>query len=105
MGLPMYHIDRYVRETEELFDDGSHIIYVNGNYKGNDEVGRLMKDFHQTDPDKMHYDVLAQGMKHFKETEKGFWMSGGHPLRTDRSETETVGKCVKRLKIMQKSML
>ena len=105
VGLPLYHIDRYVRETNELFDDGSHIIYVNGNYKGNDEVGQLIKDFHQTDPDNMHYDVLAQGMKHFKETEKGFWMSGGHPLRTDRSETETMGKCVKRLKIMQKSML
>ena len=71
VGLPLYHIDRYVRETDELFDDGSHIIYVNGNYKGNDEVGQLMKDFHQTDPKKMHYDVLAQGMKHFKETEKG----------------------------------
>lgn len=27
-GLPVYHIDRYIRETEELFDDGSHIIYV-----------------------------------------------------------------------------
>lgn len=44
-GLPVYHIDRYIRETEELFDDGSHIIYVNGNYKGNDEIGQLMNDF------------------------------------------------------------
>ena len=25
-GLPLYHIDRYVKETGELFDDGSHII-------------------------------------------------------------------------------
>ena len=39
VGLPLYHIDRYVRETNELFDDGSHIIYVNGNYKGDDEIG------------------------------------------------------------------
>lgn len=70
-GLPLYHIDRYVKETNELFDDGSHIIYVNGNYKGNDEIGQLMKDFHQTDPENMHYDALAQGVKHFKETEEG----------------------------------
>lgn len=70
-GFPLYHIDRYVRETNELFDDGSHIIYVNGNYKGNDEIGQLMKDFHQTDPENMHYDALAQGVKHFKETEEG----------------------------------
>lgn len=85
-GLPLYHIDRYIRETEELFEDGSHIIYVNGNYKGNDEIGQLMSDFHQTDPENIHYDVLAQGVKHFKENEKG------------RS------KCVKLLKSMQKSM-
>ena len=70
-GLPLYHIDRFVRETNELFDDGSHIIYVNGNYKGNDEIGQLMKDFHQTDPENMHYDALAHGVKHFKETEEG----------------------------------
>ena len=70
-GLPLYHIDRYVRETNELFEDGSHIIYVNGNYKGDDEIGKLMEDFHQQDPDNMYYDALAQGVKHFKETEKG----------------------------------
>ena len=70
-GLPLYHIDRYVRETKELFNDGSHIIYVNGNYKGDDEIGQLIKDFHQSNPENMYYDALAQGVKHFKETEKG----------------------------------
>lgn len=70
-GLPLYHVDRYVRETKELFEDGSHIIYVNGNYKGKDEIGRLISDFHQADPEKIHYDALAQGVKHFKETEGG----------------------------------
>ena len=70
-GLPLYHIDRYVRETNELYDDGSHIIYVNGNYKGDDEIGQLMKDFRQSNPEDMYYDTLAQGVKHFKKTEKG----------------------------------
>ena len=42
-GLPLYHVDRYVGETNEQFRDGSHIIYVNGNYKGNDEIGQLSK--------------------------------------------------------------
>ena len=37
-GLPLYHVERYVGETSEQFRDGSHIIYVNGNYKGNDEI-------------------------------------------------------------------
>lgn len=52
-GLPLYHIDRYRSETKEVFDDGSHIIYVNGNYRGQDEIGQLMKDFHQTAPNLM----------------------------------------------------
>ena len=52
-GLPLYHIDRYISETKEVFDDGSLIIYVNGNYRGQDEIGQLMKDFHQTDPNLM----------------------------------------------------
>lgn len=52
-GLPLYHIDRYISETKEVIDDGSHIIYVNGNYRGQDEIGQLMKDFHQTDPNLM----------------------------------------------------
>lgn len=30
-----------------------------------------MKDFNQTDPSNMYYGVLAQGVKHFKETEGG----------------------------------
>ena len=70
-GLPVYHIDRYVRETGEIFEDGSHIVCVNGNYKGDDEIGQLTNDFHQTDPDNMHYEELAQGVKHFKEVEEG----------------------------------
>ena len=70
-GLPLYHIDRYVRETGKLFEDGSHIIYVNGNYKGDDEIGYLMQDFHQTDPDNMHYKELSQGVRHFKVVEEG----------------------------------
>lgn len=41
-GLPLYHVERYVGETNEQFRDGSHIIYVNGNYKGNDEIGQFI---------------------------------------------------------------
>ena len=37
----IYHIQRYVETSEgkELFGDGSHIMYVNGKYRGNDEIG------------------------------------------------------------------
>ncbi len=93
-GKPLYHIDRCVRETGKPFEDGSHIIYVNGSYKGDDEIARLMEDFHQKGSKDIHFKALADGVKHFKETEEGFWMSSGHPFRTDRSEAETVRLCV-----------
>lgn len=70
-GLPLYHIDRYIRETNELFQDGSHIIYVNGKYDGEDEIGQLMHDFHCTESKDIYYKELADGVKHFKETEEG----------------------------------
>ena len=70
-GLPLYHVERYVGETNEQFRDGSHIIYVNGNYKGNDEIGQLMQDFREKNPECMHYTELAESVKHFKEEEGG----------------------------------
>ncbi len=54
-----------------LFDDGSHIIYVNGSYKGEGDLAKLIEDFHQKNPANMHYKVLSDGVKHFKEKEEG----------------------------------
>lgn len=70
-SMPVYHIDRYIRETGKFFEDGSHIIYVNGSYKGEGEIAQLMEDFHQKESEDMHYKALADGVKHFKETEEG----------------------------------
>ena len=66
-GIPIYTINRHFEETNELFDDGSHIVYVNGNYKGDDTVGRLMHDFGCKEAKDMYYPELAKGVRHFKE--------------------------------------
>lgn len=29
-GFPVYHIERWIEETKELFNDDEHILYVNG---------------------------------------------------------------------------
>ena len=29
-GEPIYRVERKILETDEFFDDGSHILYVNG---------------------------------------------------------------------------
>lgn len=72
-GFPMYHIDRTIREmNHELFGDGSHIIYVNGAYTDeSDQIGKLMHDFRCTSAADMYFDVLAERVRYFKETEGG----------------------------------
>ena len=68
---PMYHIDRYIRETGERFEDGSHIIYVNGSYRDDSPLGLLMKDFACRNAKDMYYRILADRVRYFKEDEKG----------------------------------
>ena len=71
-GKSLYRIERKIEETGEFFDDGEHIIYVNGTDKGaSTELGKLMHDFFCTDPDDMHYKELADKVRYFKEDEKG----------------------------------
>ena len=48
-----------------------HAIDVNGSYRGDDAIGKLVSGFHQTDSEKMYYSELADGVEHYKETEKG----------------------------------
>ena len=69
-GISVYTIDRHFRETDEFFDDGSHIIYVNGAYKGDDAIGNLVHDFACKESKDMYYPELAKGMKHFKPANK-----------------------------------
>ncbi len=52
-GLPVYNAEYVVKETGERLGDGSHIVLVNGKWKGKDKIGELMKDFHQKDPKKI----------------------------------------------------
>ena len=69
-GKPLYKIDRYI-DGEELFNDEAHIIYVNGEYKGNDPIGDLMHDFHCKKADDMKSKLLAERTRYLKENEKG----------------------------------
>lgn len=70
-GLPIYHIDRMVTETNTTFEDGAHIIYVNAQIKNNTALGKLMHDFSCTDANEMHYKILADRVHFFKEDSKG----------------------------------
>lgn len=71
-GLPVYHIERMVMETGESFQDGEHIVYVNGAYQDDGSaLGTLIADFRQSDPDKVRNESLAKRMKYLKESTEG----------------------------------
>lgn len=70
-GRPLYHINRVIEETGESFDDGSHIIYVNGTYRDDTPLGKLMHDFSCSNPADMNYKVLAERTRYFKEDKEG----------------------------------
>lgn len=70
-GKPLYRIERCILETGEVIQDGSHILYVNGMYRGDTPLGKLMHDFSCTDPADMNYGILADRVRFFKESREG----------------------------------
>ena len=70
-SLPIYHIDRTIRETDEEFMDESHIIYVNSSIQDDTELGRLAHDLHCKNADEMYSEILAKRVRELKETQKG----------------------------------
>ena len=99
-GLPLYHIERTIRETGAVFGDGSHILYVNGSYKDDkDPIGRLMHDFRCVSSVDMFYPLLAEQVKHFKETE------GGREIMSKNVEDWAMGKVFEDRKKMAQKMI
>ena len=76
-GRPLYRIERSVlgggAEGGDLpFDDGAHIVFVNGALRGDDTpLARLMHDLNCPDPDAMHYEPLARVTRFHKTSDEG----------------------------------
>lgn len=70
-GAPLYQIDRVNAVTNKPFGDGAHIIYVNGEYRGNSPIGLLMDDFSRSNGLDMHFKPLADRTCYLKEDPEG----------------------------------
>jgi len=76
LGRPFYKIKKTVElpstaSTYLPFDDGCNIIYVNGSYRGNDALGKLMHDFCTPNADEMNYSELAEKVRYHKQETEG----------------------------------
>ena len=71
-GQPIYYVDRMVRNFKNrFFFDRSHILYVNGAYVGDDDIGKLMHDFRCTNADDMNFELMAKATRYYKNTPEG----------------------------------
>ena len=60
-----------IREDDVQFNDGAHIIYVNGSIRTKDtDLGKLMSDFFCTDTKDMCYKELSDRVRLYKETDE-----------------------------------
>lgn len=70
-GESIYPIERINLVTGKYFEDGEHILYVNGEYRGESDLGKLMHDFNCTQAEDMNFKLLADRTRYLKEDPKG----------------------------------
>lgn len=70
-GKPVYVIQNMNLTLEQPFGDGAHILYVNGEYRDDSDIGRLMHDFNCTDAADMNFSILAEKTRYLKENPRG----------------------------------
>lgn len=70
-GEPIYLIERRNLMTGKPFDDGEYVLYVNGEYRDDSDIGKLMHDFNCTKADEMNFELMAERTRYLKENPKG----------------------------------
>ncbi len=73
-GQALYPIERINLATNEPFNDGEHILYINGAYENKNDssdLAKLIHDFRCSNADDMLLSPLAERTRFFKETPEG----------------------------------
>ena len=71
-GKTVYHVDRVLRETGDVVNNGFTEIYVNAYVKDGTPTSRLMRIFVENDAyDDEHFPATSKRKRYFKEDEKG----------------------------------
>ena len=63
-------MQKHYRRSNSL-TGGAYIFYVNGEYRGDNELGKLMHDFNCHDAEDMNYALIADRTRYLKENPKG----------------------------------
>ena len=79
-GEAVYLVNKILNIKDEdgnnlPFDDGCNIMYINGDYRGDNSLGKLMHDFSTPNADEMFFDELASKVRFHKQDEQGVEMA------------------------------
>ena len=66
-GEQLYQIERVIRKSGSLFQDGSHILYFNTDRQGDNALGKLARDFKEANPKEIQSEVLSHRVASLKE--------------------------------------
>ena len=70
-GKTIYHIDKVLRETGDVVDDGLHEIFVNTVIDDKTDIAELMACFTKKEVNNPKFPELSSEVKRLKETEGG----------------------------------
>lgn len=70
-GLPLYHVDRVIRENGKTVDNGFAEVYVNAKIKDGSDVSQLMEIFVEDNAYSDKFPVTSSIKRRFKQTEEG----------------------------------
>lgn len=67
----IYHIDRMIRETDTVVDDGQHEIFVNTKVNDGSEIAELMQCFMQKEVKNSKFPIFSNRVQYLKNDEGG----------------------------------
>ena len=70
-GKTIYHVEKVVKETEQVIDDGLHEIYVNTAIDDGSDIAELMHCFTQETVNNVKFPNLCKAVHHLKSTKGG----------------------------------
>ena len=95
LGRAIYVIHKYIDGDLLPFDDGTHLIYINGSAKDDGtEIWKLIHDLQCEDAEDMYFPRLAARVRYLKEEEKGVTVMSSYFEEQRRTFAEKVAEKV-----------
>ena len=66
-NLPRQYLCGYKPDGQDA-GIGAYIVYINGQWTGDDPIGKLVHDMKEPDPDKMYYEAIANRVRELKQS-------------------------------------